>query len=294
MNYLITDKSGIYLDCTLGTGGHFKQILKKTNNDATVIGFDVDPLAIQYCKETIKAAQTTLYINSNFENIRKYTFKNGYVKINGILMDLGISSFALEDPERGLAFRKNGPLDMRFSPEIKESAADFINNAEVDDIKRILWRYGEEKASGKIVREIEKVRAVNQIQTTSQLANIIKKFTPERFHNKACSRVFQAIRIHINKELDVLKNALEQTTKMLLPGGRLIIISYHSIEDRIVKKFLKEQIANCVCPPEFPICNCGHTTNFKNLTRKIILPTEKEIKANNRARSAKLRAMEKL
>lgn len=294
MEYLITDKSGIYVDCTLGTGGHFRQILKETNADATVIGFDADPLAIQHCKETTDTPQTTLFINSNFENIRKYTFRNGFVKVDGILMDLGISSFALEDADRGLAFRLQGPLDMRFSPEIKTSAADFVNNAEIDEIKRVLWQYGEEKASGKIAREIEKVRSIKPIETTQELADIVKKFTPERFHNKALSRVFQAIRIHINRELEVLQTALEQTVKMLKPGGRLVIISYHSLEDRIVKQFIKAQTTECICPPEFPICTCEHKASVKNLTRKIILPGEEEIKINNRARSAKLRVVEML
>ena len=294
MEYLITDKSGVYVDCTLGTGGHFTQITKETNDNATIIGFDADPLAIQHCQETINVPQTTLFINSNFEYIRKFCFRNGYVKVDGILMDLGISSFALEDSERGLAFRKDGPLDMRFSPEIKISAADFVNNAEVDEIKRILWRYGEERNSGKIANEIDRARKIKPIETTSELAEIVKNFTPQRFHNKSLSRVFQAIRIHINRELEVLEIALEQTMKMLKPGGRLVIMSYHSLEDRIVKKFIKQQTTECVCPPEFPICICGHKANVKNLTRKIILPSEEEIKINNRARSAKLRVVEKL
>lgn len=294
MTYLITDKSGVYVDCTLGTGGHFSQIAKKTDPDAVLIGFDADPKAIQHCQETHQIEQKHLYINQNFENIRKYCFRNGYVKVDGILMDLGMSSFALEDTQRGLAFRHNGPLDMRFSPEIKMSAADFVNTAEVDEIKRVLWQYGEEKASGKIAREIENIRLVKPIKTTSELADIVKKFTPERFHNKALSRVFQALRIHVNRELEVLREALEQTTKMLKPGGRLAIISYHSLEDRIVKTFIKDKTTDCICPPEFPICNCGHKAEVKNLTRKPVLPTEEEMKINNRSRSAKLRVVEML
>ncbi len=294
MHYLITDKSGVYVDCTLGTGGHFIQMAEETNDEAVLIGIDADPQAIAHCRNTIDVRQKTLYINQNFEHIRKYTFRNGYVKVDGILMDLGMSSFALEDEERGLAFRKNGPLDMRFSPEIANSAADFVNRAEVDEIKRILWHYGEEKNAGKIAREIEKVRLTTTIETTGQLADIVKKFTPERYHNKALSRVFQAIRIHINKELDVLENALKQTVQMLKPGGRLVIISYHSLEDRIVKNFIKEQTTECICPPEFPICNCGHKATFKKVTKKIVLPDEEELKINNRARSAKLRAVERL
>jgi len=294
MTNLIKDKSGVYVDCTLGTGGHFSQIAKETNEDAVLIGFDADPKAIQHCKETHKITQKHLYINQNFEHIRKHCFRNGYVKVDGILMDLGMSSFALEDKNRGLAFRLEGPLDMRFSPQIKMSAADFVNNAEVDEIKKILWNYGEEKASGKIAREIENVRAENPIKTTGDLADIVKKFTPERFHNKACSRVFQAIRIHVNRELDVLEIALEQTMKMLKPGGRLAIISFHSLEDRIVKKFIKDKTTDCICPPEFPICNCDHRALVKNVTRKPILPSEEELKTNNRSRSAKLRVVEML
>lgn len=294
MKYLITDKSGVYVDCTLGTGGHFTQIAKGTNTDAVLIGFDADPLAIEHCRNTIKVPQTTLYINTNFEHIRKYTFRNGYIKVDGILMDLGISSFALEDSERGLAFRTDGPLDMRFSPEIKTSAADFLNHADVAEIKKVLWQYGEEKASGKIAREIDKIRSLKPLETTADLANIVKKFTPERFHNKALSRVFQAVRIHINRELEVLETALGQTMEMLKPGGRLVIITYHSLEDRIVKNFIKDQITDCICPPEFPICTCDHRAKAKNLSRKVILPSEEEIKANNRARSAKLRVLEKL
>ena len=293
-NILLLISQVLTLIAPSGTGGHFRQILKETNDDATVIGFDADPLAIASLQRNHQCSANHLVINSNFENIRRYTFRYGFTRVDGILMDLGISSFALEDAERGLAFRLEGPLDMRFSPEITTSAADFVNNADVSDIKRVLWEYGEEKASGKIAREIEKVRSSKPIETTKELADIVKKFTPERFHNKALSRVFQAIRIHINRELEVLQSALEQTVKMLKPGGRLAIISYHSLEDRIVKKFIKEQTTECVCPPEFPICVCGHKATVKNLTRKIILPTEEEIKVNNRARSAKLRVVEML
>ncbi|MBN2280641.1 MAG: 16S rRNA (cytosine(1402)-N(4))-methyltransferase RsmH [Candidatus Marinimicrobia bacterium] len=294
MNYLITDKSGIYVDCTLGTGGHFSQIAMETHSNAVLIGFDADPKAIQYCQDTHKIIQKHLYINQNFENIRKYCFRNGYIKVDGILMDLGMSSFALEDNDRGLAFRHNGPLDMRFSPDIVQSAADFVNNADINEIRRVLWEYGEEKASAKIAREIEKIRSQKPIKTTEDLANIVKKFNPERFHNKALSRVFQALRIHINRELEVLQIALEQTTMMLKPAGRLAIISYHSLEDRIIKNFIKDKTTDCICPPELPICACSHKAVMKNLTRKPVLPSDEEIKTNNRSRSAKLRVVEML
>ncbi len=294
MSYLITDKRGIYVDCTLGTGGHFSQIAKETKESAVLIGFDADPKAIQLCRDNLKIPQKTVYINQNFEQIRKYCFRNGYTSVDGILMDLGMSSFALEDETRGLAFRKDGPLDMRFSPEIKESAADFINHAEKDKIKKILWQYGEERNAGKIASKIVTLRKQKPFETTSELAAVVKYFTPERFHNKALSRVFQALRIHINKELTVLEKALTQTTQLLKPGGRLVVISYHSLEDRIVKKFITEKSKECICPPEFPICTCSHKAELKKLHKKVVLPSKKETRNNNRARSAKLRAVEKI
>ncbi len=292
INYLITDKSGVYVDCTLGTGGHFSEIARNTDKDAVLIGFDADPQAIEYCKQNLNIKQKTIYVNSNFEFLRKFCFRNGFPKVNGILMDLGMSSFALDNPERGIAFSKNGPLDMRFSPEIKMSAADFINNAEFESLRKVIWEYGEEKNSVRISNAIIKAREIKRISTTIELADVIKKITPSRFHNKTLSRVFQAIRIHINQELDILEDTLQQTLDTLSVGSRLVIITYHSLEDRIVKKFIKRETTSCLCPPEFPICTCNHVAKFKKLSKKIILPSKEEIKTNSRARSAKLRVVE--
>jgi 16S rRNA (cytosine1402-N4)-methyltransferase len=294
LHYLITDLNGVYVDCTLGTGGHFQAISKKLNPNAVLIGLDVDSSSVDYCKQNIQIPQKSILVNSNYSEIKKVCFRNGYTKVNGVLIDLGISSFELNNPERGFTYREDGPLDMRFSPQTIESAEHFINTASISTMTKIFKEFGEEKYSGKIAKSIEEKRRTTPIKTTKDLANIISQTVSSSFTAKTLSRIFQAIRIHINKELTTLKNALPQMLEMLAENGRLVVISYHSLEDRIVKQFMKRESSDCICPPGFPTCKCNHKAQIEILTKKPIMPNVQEIKSNKRARSAKLRAAKKL
>ena len=209
-------------------------------------------------------------------------------------MDLGLSSFALDDPGRGLSFSVDGPLDMRFSPTITGTAADIVNHWKLSELIRIFKEFGEERHSKSIARSIVEYREKEAITTTGQLANIIKQKAPAQYANKTLSRIFQALRIEINRELDVLEKALHDSLDILNPDGRLVIITYHSLEDRIVKQFFKTESSDCLCPREFPICQCGHKAKIKLLTTKPVLPSDEELYQNSRARSAKLRAAKRI
>lgn len=294
IKFLINEKDGVYVDCTLGTGGHFEKISQSTNEDAILIGFDADEEAIGYCKDNLDIPQKDILINSNFENLKKYCYRNGYLKINGILMDLGMSTFALDNPERGFAFDREGPLDMRFSKDQEMKARDFINTAEPDELREVLKKYGEVRRPSAIIKGIIEHRQDKQIETTAELKQIIARRTPYKLRKKILSQVFQAIRIKVNNELEILEKALPQALGLLKKEGNLVVISYHSLEDRIVKHFFKEKAQECICPPEFPICKCDHEAEVKILTNSPVVPDQKEIENNPRARSAKLRAIEKL
>ncbi|HMA62518.1 MAG TPA: 16S rRNA (cytosine(1402)-N(4))-methyltransferase RsmH [bacterium] len=294
IQYLVNKEDGIYVDCTLGTGGHFSKIAKSTSDQAILIGFDADQKAIDYCRQHLDIDKKYILINSNFENLKKFCYRHGYTKVSGILMDLGMSSFALDDPTRGFAFDMEGPLDMRFSKDQEMTASDFLNNAEPNEIKKVLKNFGEVRRPSAIVMGIVEFRKEKKIETTAELKQIIASRTPYRLRKKILSQVFQAIRIKVNKELSVLEKALKQALELLESEGRLVVISYHSLEDRIAKHFFKERAKDCICPPEFPICKCDHEKEIEILTGSPITPQEEEIKENPRARSAKLRAIEKI
>lgn len=294
MQLLVSRPDGVYVDATLGTGGHFQELSHQLDQDAFLIGLDADPKVIAYCQSALRISQKHIFINSNFEAIKAVCFRNGYPKVDGILMDLGLSSFALDDPERGLAFSTDGPLDMRFSPSITQTAADIVNHADLPDLIKIFREFGEERFSKSIARAIVNERRKAPINTTARLAAIVKQKAQLQYVNKTLSRIFQALRIAVNRELDVLQKALTDSTDILNPGSRLVIITYHSLEDRIVKQFFKKESTDCLCPKEFPVCRCGHKASLKILTPKPLLPAEEEIMQNSRARSAKLRAAERL
>ncbi|MDO9549019.1 MAG: 16S rRNA (cytosine(1402)-N(4))-methyltransferase RsmH [Candidatus Marinimicrobia bacterium] len=291
---LVSRPDGVYVDATLGTGGHFRELSSQLNQDAILLGIDADPTVIDHCKSNLNIPQKHLYINSNFESVKAVCFRNGYPKIDGILMDLGLSSYALDDPDRGLSFSANGPLDMRFSPAIGQTAADIINNAGLTDLIHIFQEFGEERFSKSIARSIVNERQKSSIKTTAQLAAIVKQKAQAQNVNKTLSRIFQALRIAVNCELDVLQKALTDSASILNPGGRLVVITYHSLEDRIVKQFFKYESTGCICPREFPICQCDHKASLKIITPKPILPKKEEIIQNSRARSARLRAAKRL
>lgn len=294
IQFLINRPTGIYVDCTLGTGGHFQAIAQHLDNDAYLIGIDADPSAVQYCEQNISISQPHQFITANFVDIKRICYRAGFPKVDGILMDLGLSSFALDNPERGFTYSQAGPLDMRFSPDTAQTAMDFINTASLKELALVFKEYGEERYSYNIARRIITERDKNPIKTTGQLASIIREEVPKQFQIKTLSRIFQAIRIQVNQELDALRQGLSDAVSLLAPSGRIVVISYHSIEDRIVKQFFKKEASDCICPPDFPICQCNHHAQLKILTHRPIVPSKSEIERNSRARSARLRAAEKL
>jgi 16S rRNA (cytosine1402-N4)-methyltransferase len=284
---------GIYLDLTLGKGGHSKEILKKLDKNGLLIGLDQDEEAIEAAKENLKDFSNVLYFNSNFENVDKILDDAGVDKINGALMDIGVSSYQIDNGERGFSYMKDGPLDMRMDQKNELTAEYIVNNYSLDELQEIFSKYGEERFSRTIARNIVEERKSKKIFTTLQLRNIVMKSvrTKEAHPEK---RVFQALRIEVNRELEVLENTLEKVVDRLEVGGRLCVITFHSLEDRIVKNKFKEMNTDCICPPDLPVCVCDHKKKVKIITKKPIEPTEKEKKENKRANSAKLRVCERI
>lgn len=291
---LVLDKNGIYLDCTLGGGGHSEGILKSLEN-GKLISIDQDEQAIKFATKRLeKYKNKWLCFKNNFENLDMVLYIAGYDKIDGILMDIGVSSTQLDDPERGFSYRFDTKLDMRMNRSNSLSAYEVVNNYTEEELTRILFEYGEERFAKKIARLICEERKIKNIETTGELVNIIKRAYPERAQKHPAKKTFQAIRIEVNKELEVLEKAIEKAVNSLKKGGRLGIITFHSLEDRIVKNKFKELSTACKCPPELPICVCGGKAKVKIITKKPIIPNEKEVDFNNRAHSSKLRIVERI
>ncbi|HED07111.1 MAG TPA: 16S rRNA (cytosine(1402)-N(4))-methyltransferase RsmH [Ignavibacteria bacterium] len=290
IDYLITDKSGTYFDGTLGFGGHSSKILETINKDGLLISTDVDLDAFNYSKSILGKEQNMKLYNFNFSKIKIIAKLESIKAFNGIFADLGISSHQIDDPASGFTFRKEAELDLRMDKTIKLTAAKLINTFAEDEISNIIFKYGEERNSRKIARRIIEKRKAGSIKTTTDLAGIISDIVPERFLNKTLSRVFQALRIYINKELNVLKTFLDDSVDLLAEGGRIVVLTYHSLEDRIVKEKFKYEALTCVCPKDYPVCQCDKVQRLKIITRKPVYPSPEEISINRRARSAKLRA----
>lgn len=289
--------NGVYVDATFGRGGHSRQILDKLGIDGKLIVIDKDPSSIEIAKEIAEQDQRLIPMHGSYKNIRQFLNSLGlFGKIDGILLDLGISSFQLDTPERGFSFMHDGPLDMRMDPTSGESAKDWLDRAEVDEIKTVLKVYGEEKLAGKIARAIVKRREESTIETTKELSELIYSTIGKREkHKHPATRSFQAIRIYINKELEDLEIFLEGIEDILNIGGRLAIISFHSLEDRIVKRYIQEKSkVKDNFPKNLPI---NHDMLIQPVFKKIgkfIIPSDLEIKDNVRARSSKLRVAEKI
>lgn len=285
---------GIYVDCTAGGGGHSLEIAKRLGNNGKLICFDQDKEAIAAATKRLEG-YSPIFINRNFADIKEALAEIGIEKIDGALMDLGVSSYQLDNAERGFSFHEDAPLDMRMSGE-GMSAYDVVNEYPPEELTRILFEYGEEKFARGIVGGIVKARNVAPIKTTGELAEIIRNNVPlkVRREKNPCRKTFQAIRIEVNHELDVLKTALDDAFGLLNKGGRLSIITFHSLEDRIVKLKYKELSEGCTCPKEFPVCVCGNKPKAFPVTRKPIVADEAELSDNPRSRSAKLRILEKL
>lgn len=295
MELLITDKSGVYVDCTLGGGGHCQAILENLSPKGRVIAMDIDQEAIQYSSRLLRKYGEKLAIRrGNFRHIRELLHQEGISKVQGIFLDLGVSSHQLETPSRGFSYKQAGPLDMRMDGEQEKRAFQVVNFYEEEKLRWIFQHYGEERLSGKIARVIVKERGKGHIDSTQKLAQIILPLVPGPRANKTLSRIFQAIRIEVNQELENLKSCLEASMDVLAKGGRIAVIAYHSLEDRIVKSFFKDRSGRCVCPPDLPRCVCGRRGDLKILTKKPVTPDEDEKRANPKARSAKLRVAEKL
>jgi 16S rRNA (cytosine1402-N4)-methyltransferase len=284
---------GRFVDCTVGTGGHAEAILQHCAPGGSLLGIDADPKALDIARQRLASyGQALTLVNDNFKNLEDVCRTHDFQPVDGILLDLGISSLQLDDAERGFSFRFDAPLDMRFGPDQSTTAAKILNSFSEKDIAALLRDYGEERHSRLIARRIV---AIRPIKTTQELVNAIEHLpgvTSGRIH--PATRTFQALRIAVNRELDNLEEVLKQTVRVLGEGGRLVVISYHSLEDRLVKHFMQEESRGCLCPPEVPVCACGHTPTLRLVSRKPIVPTEAETQENPRSRSAKLRAAERI
>jgi 16S rRNA (cytosine1402-N4)-methyltransferase len=285
-----------YIDATLGFGGHTEAILKETGPSGKVYGIDQDNIALKSSKTRLKDyVHRFIAIKGNFSQIDELV---PAIKISGgILADIGVSSVQLDESDRGFSFGKNGPLDMRMDQDQELTAQEIVNNYSQDEIERILKVYGEERFAKRIAQKIVENRQVAEVITTSELAEIISKAVPRKFWPTKihpATKSFQAIRMAVNSELEVLTEFIPKAFKMLEPGARLAIITFHSLEDRIVKEEFEKLVNPCVCPPEFPKCVCGKRQSAKYLGKKFYVATEEEISANPRSRSAKLRVIEKI
>lgn len=286
------DPDGIYVDCTTGGGGHSFELAKRLKN-GRLICFDQDEEAIAAAKERLKNF-SPVFVNRNYSEIKNSLSELGITSVNGIMMDLGVSSYQLDNRERGFSYHDDAPLDMRMSGE-GESARDVVNEYEPGELVRILQNYGEEKFAQSIVKGIVRAREQAPIETTSQLAEIIRTNVPARVRNEKnpCRKTFQAIRIEVNRELEVLEAGIRDGFELLCRGGRMAVITFHSLEDRIVKNAFKEYCTGCICPPEFPVCICGRKPRAELINKKPITASDEELKDNLRSRSAKLRIIEK-
>ena len=288
---------GIYADGTLGGAGHSYQIASKLNGLGRLIGFDQDEDAIKASTERLKEFKNVTIVRSNYRNMKEELNNRGINKVDGILLDLGVSSYQLDTVSRGFSYKEEAPLDMRMDNRNEVTARDIVNNYSQGDLFRIIRDYGEDKFAANIAKHIVMNREIKPIETTTELAEIVKAAIPMKFRKQGghpAKQTFQAIRIELNSELSVLKESLMDMIDLLNPNGRICIITFHSLEDRIVKNIFKEAEDPCTCPKNFPTCVCGKKPKGKVITRKPILPSEEELKLNLRSKSAKLRIFEKI
>ena len=290
---------GIYVDGTLGGGGHAYQVASRLSEKGRLIGIDQDADAIAAAGERLKEfGDKITIIRSNYANMKEELHRIGVEKVDGIVLDLGVSSFQLDTPERGFTYRdENAPLDMRMDDRQSLNAKDIVNGYSEMDLYRIIRDYGEDKFAKNIAKHIVQERAKKPIETTGELTEIIRASIPMKVQvtgGHPAKRTFQAIRIELNKELEVLQDNLDDMIDLLNPGGRICIITFHSLEDRIVKTNFKRNENPCTCPSDFPVCVCGKKSKGKVVTRKPILPSEEELEVNSRSKSAKLRVFERV
>ncbi|MCY4404224.1 MAG: 16S rRNA (cytosine(1402)-N(4))-methyltransferase RsmH [Candidatus Poribacteria bacterium] len=301
LDFIKPNSEGIYVDATIGLGGHGLWILQRSLPSGRLIGIDRDVDALAIAKKRLHSFKDRLsLIHGNFAQLQQLLELQSISKVDGVLMDLGVSSLQLDSPARGFSFQQSGPLDMRMDTQISISASDVINNSSPDKLIQIFREYGEERYAKQIVRKIVAVRSEQQITTTRQLADIIEnvysnnaKRSKASLHKRKsihpATRVFQALRIEVNSELENLKLGVESAISMLKIGGSICIISFHSLEDRIVKQIYRKHAKSCICPPKTPVCICEHKKSLDIITNRPLVPSKSEIEANPRARSGKLR-----
>ncbi|NLM75421.1 MAG: 16S rRNA (cytosine(1402)-N(4))-methyltransferase RsmH [Clostridiaceae bacterium] len=300
MEFLNIRPDGVYVDCTLGGAGHSSEILKRLGENGLLIGIDQDENAIKAATKRLSEIKTQgcfAIEHTNFENIREVLKKRKIDSVDGVLMDLGVSSHQLDEGERGFSYQHDAPLDMRMNRNNPVNAEVLVNTLSQQDLARIIRDYGEEKWASRIAEFIVRNREIQKIKTTGELVEIIKAAIPAKARRTGphpAKRTFQAIRIAVNRELEVLENLLNDVVDVLSPGGRIVVITFHSLEDRIVKRAFKEMSQSCICPKDLPQCVCGIEPKLKVITRKPVTPKEEELKNNPRARSSKLRTAERL
>ncbi len=293
LEYLAPRPGGRYIDATVGGGGHAEGILGRSSPDGRLLGVDRDPAALEVARQRLaRFGDRVVLVQGSFRHLRVIAEERTFTSVDGILFDLGYSSFQVEDPQRGFSFHAEGPLDMRFGPDTTVTAAQLVNTLPEEELADLIFRYGEERHARRIARAIVRHRP---IRTARELGTLIERTVGRRGRRiHPATRTFQALRIAVNDELGALEEALPQAVALLKPGGRLVVISFHSLEDRLVKHFLKREATDCLCPPHVPICQCGHRASLRILTKKPVTPSPEEVQRNPRARSAKLRAAERL
>ena len=297
VNGLNIKPDGIYVDGTLGGGGHAYEVCRRLGKQGSIVGIDQDEAAIEAAGFRLKDfGEKVIIVRSNYCNMKSKLQKLGIDKVDGIVLDLGVSSYQLDTAERGFSYREDAPLDMRMDTRQKMTARDIVNDYSEMELYRVIRDYGEDKFAKNIAKHIVIAREKEPIETTGQLTEIIRQAIPMKYQKKSghpAKRTFQAIRIELNRELEVLRDSLDDMIELLNPGGRLCIITFHSLEDRIVKSAFKKNENPCTCPPDFPVCVCGKKSKGSIITRKPILPSEEELAGNSRSKSAKLRIFER-
>lgn len=285
-----------YIDCTVGGGGHARAILAASAPTGRLLGFELDPnAAARAAANLAKFGKRVIVVAQSYVNLLEVARQHDFLPVDGVLLDLGLSSDQLGEGERGFSFQREAPLDMRFDPSRGPTAADLVATLPEEELADIIYRFGEERRSRAIARAIARERALRPITTTTQLAALVARVVagrPGGVH--PATRTFQALRIAVNRELEAVEQVLPQAIEALAPGGRLAVISFHSLEDRIVKRFMKTEAAGCICPPDLPVCTCGHQPRLRLLTKKPVEASPAEVAANPRSRSAKLRVAERL